>query len=103
MASLDSSTEWCVSLLPVPATTVLPGIASLTVLTSSIFSASVRLGDSPVVPETTTPSEPSATSIAASSPGLVVDRPISLEGRDHRGQQPSYVFAHVLTAPSAPS
>ena len=38
------------SLLPVPATTLWPGIASLTDRSSSIFSASLRLGASPVVP-----------------------------------------------------
>src|SRR5262249_26095744 len=34
---------------------------------SSIFSSSLRVGDSPVVPQTTTPSEPSSTSCAHSS------------------------------------
>jgi hypothetical protein len=48
-----------VSFEPVPAITVRsPPASSITTSSSASFSASLRVGDSPVVPATTTPSEP---------------------------------------------
>jgi len=61
-----SSCEWWVLLVPAPAITVWLGSACLTTLTSSSFSSSVRAGASPVVPKTTTPSEPFSVSSLAS-------------------------------------
>ncbi len=56
------------SYVPVPATTVARSpTASTAAAKSSSFSASESVGDSPVVPETTSPSEPWSTRYAASS------------------------------------
>ena len=59
---------WAVSLLPVPATTgARPSTARTTVRNMAVFSASLRVGDSPVVPPTTNPSEPLSSRKAASA------------------------------------
>src|SRR4051794_9209699 len=53
---------WLVSLVPTPATTCARSpTASATTRTSASFSASVVVGDSPVVPFTTRPSLPAST------------------------------------------
>ncbi|CAO5228842.1 hypothetical protein FAGKG844_120013 [Frankia sp. AgKG'84/4] len=58
---------WSVELVPTPATTLArPATASTTIRTSRDFSASVVVGDSPVVPLTTSASLPASTRWAAS-------------------------------------
>ncbi|GGL83546.1 hypothetical protein GCM10010129_29050 [Streptomyces fumigatiscleroticus] len=55
------------SAVPTPATIeAAPPTASRTAATSADFSASLVVGDSPVVPDSTSPSQPCATSRAAS-------------------------------------
>ena len=58
---------WRVSAVPMPATIAARSpTASATARTSADFSASVVVGDSPVVPDSTSPSQPSETSRSAS-------------------------------------
>lgn len=58
-----------VSALPTPATIGTPSpTAARTARSSTVFSASVVVGDSPVVPLSTRPSQPSATRAAACLP-----------------------------------
>ena len=61
MARAVITHAWCVSFEPVPATTVAPSGFSWTASSiSRRCSSSARVGASPVVPQTTTPSEPCA-------------------------------------------
>ena len=79
-ASLVRCTEWAVSLVPVPATTGMV-TASATAAQRLSFSSSVSVGASPVVPATTSPSLPLASSQRASVAGRVeVERPSASNG-----------------------
>ena len=76
------------SYVPVPATTVARSpTASTAAANRSSFSSSESVGDSPVVPETTRPSEPWSTRCAASSRNASRSTdPSARERRDDRGQ-----------------
>ena len=61
--------------------------ASSTARSSAIFSSSVVVGDSPVVPDSTRPSQPASTRWVASRAAAVgVQRAVGLERRHHGGQ-----------------
>src|SRR5436189_669639 len=68
VASFVRAAECPVSYVPVPAITVArPPTSSTATRKRSSFSASLSVGDSPVVPQTTSPSEPFSTRNVASS------------------------------------
>ena len=81
-----SSTEWRVSLEPVPAITVARSpTSSRTASRRRSFSSSESVGDSPVVPATTRPCEPFSTRWRRQGAGrLEVERAVLLERRHHR-------------------